>query len=234
MIFIDVDTEHNTTWQHIATAGNYQRYQGRATPSDITMRWGCNHSRSRFPEGVRVLNRRIILSKLEQGALFQENNVPFPKVYNSRLSWERDSRPQLLVKPDIGQMGTGVRLISSPRWERDKVYQRYIDKQREFRAMMVGDLMAFFMEKHRPANGDIRWNEHRGSEWTGVGEERGLRPKVKEIGSKAVKALGYDFGAVDIIMDGEGKLYALEVNSRPEFGEVNAQRFVRALEEYLR
>ncbi len=233
MIYIDVNAERNTTWQHIAEAGGYQHYQGRAVSGDVILRWGCNNSRSRFPEGVRVLNKRIILSKIEQGALLQENNVPIPKIYNSRLSWERDSRPQLLVKPSIGQRGIGVKLIDNPGWNRDKVYQRYIDKEHEYRAMMVGELMAFFMEKHRPANGDIRWNEARGSEWSSVPENRSLRRTIKELGSRALKAIGYDFGAIDIV-EKDNNFYVLEINSRPEFGQSNAERFVRALEEYLR
>jgi glutathione synthase/RimK-type ligase-like ATP-grasp enzyme len=99
--------------------------------------------------------------------------------------------------------------------------------------MMVGELMAFFMEKHAPANGDIRWNEHRGSEWTRVPEDRELRRKVKKLGHEALKAIGYDFGACDIIMDRAGKLYVLEVNSRPEFEERNAERFAHAIASYL-
>lgn len=98
--------------------------------------------------------------------------------------------------------------------------------------MMVGELMAFFMEKMAPQSGDFRWNEHRGSEWRVVPEDRALRRSIKELGFKACKALEYDFGAVDVMKKG-CTFYVLEVNSRPEFGAGNAQRFVHAIHSYL-
>lgn len=233
MIYIDTDPRTNTTWRLIAEAGGYQHYQGRANAGDVIVRWGANGGRHSFPPDVRVLNPKLYLSKVDQCDLFEHRNVPIPKVYRRSLIWEVDGRPRLIRKPAIGQMGTGVVLISgSPMFEAGFVHQAYIDKDREFRAMMVGDLLAFFMEKHRPANGDIRWNEHRGSEWSGVPEDRDLRNKVKVIGKQALDAIGYDFGAIDIIKKGD-KLYVLEVNSRPEFEQPSAERFVRAIARYL-
>jgi glutathione synthase/RimK-type ligase-like ATP-grasp enzyme len=233
-IYIDAD-QRLGTWRHIANMGHYAPYEGRARRGDVIIRWGCNHGlhQGTYPQGVKVLNRRIILSKREQGDLLQERGVAIPKIFHSRLSWERDNRPQLLIKPEVGQMGNGIRLIDRPIWRAGNIYQLYIEKQREFRAMMVGNLMAFFMEKHPPRNGDIRWNEHRGSEWTTVPENRDLRRRIKRLGYASLQALDYDFGACDIIMDGQGALYILEVNSRPEFEERNAQRFVNAIQSYL-
>lgn len=231
-IYIDADTT-KTTWRHIAEAGGYPTYLGRARRGDVVIRWGCNYRRYTYPEGVRILNPNIILNKIEQGNLFIENNVSIPKIFTTKLSWDRAGNPQLVHKPAIGQMGTGMRL--SDRFARgpNVLNQLYIPKQREFRAMMVGNIMAFFMEKLPPANGDFRWNEHRGAEWITVGEERGLRTRVKALGYAGLKAVGYDFGACDIIQAQDGTLYLLEVNSRPEFEERNAARFARAIAMYL-
>lgn len=223
-----------TTGELIRRLGNYTRYQGSASAGDTIIRWGCNRNRFAFPDTARVLNKHILLDKYEQGILLAEANVILPKIFHVRTQWDRAGRPQLIRKPRIGQMGRGIALTRTPDFEReDTIFQLYIDKQREFRAMMVGELMAFFMEKHPPANGDVRWNEACGSEWTGVPEDRALRVTVKEIGKRALLALEYDFGAVDLIMDMNGAIQVLEVNSRPEFGEGNAQRFVNALTAYL-
>lgn len=235
MIYIDADTNLET-WRHVAEAGDYTHYEGRAARGDVIIRFGCNHGRfqNQYPNGVRVLNPRIVLNKRDQMRALVAANVPVPTWFDTRAEWEAAGRPQVLTKPAIGQMGTGIRLVENPRtFGRANVIQVYIDKQREFRAMMVGGLLAFFMEKHRPANNDIRWNEHRGAEWTRVPEDRTLRNNVKRIGEQALQAMGYDFGAIDIMMDARGYLWVLEVNSRPEFGPVNARRFANAITQYV-
>lgn len=236
MIYIDANTDNTTTWRLISEAGNYPHYEGTARSGDVVIRWGANHNRfqGRYPQGVRILNPRLVLSKIDQSALFIRHGVNVPEVFISRRQWEQAGRPRVVRKPAFGQMGTGMTLINSPNphLHRDMLYQRYIEKEREFRAMMVGELIAFFMEKMPPANGDFRWNEHRGSEWRAVPEDRRLRIAIKQAGFGALQALEYDFGAVDIIQKGND-LYVLEVNSRPEFGESNARRFISAIQSHL-
>jgi len=239
MIYIDANANRTTTWNFIAEVGGYQHYTGSAQAGDTIIRWGANHGQyqGRYPEGVTVLNKKLHLSKIDQNALFEQHNVPIPKIYRRMVIWETDNRPALICKPAMGQMGTGVIVVRrTPAFHHDKLYQLYIEKDKEFRAMMVGNELAFFMEKHPPENGDHRWNEHRGSEWTSVPEDSSLRRSIKMIGKSALDALGYDFGAIDIIQKNAAQGYALfvlEVNSRPEFGETNAQRFVRAVSHYL-
>jgi glutathione synthase/RimK-type ligase-like ATP-grasp enzyme len=231
MIYIDADPSLRT-WRHIKEIGDYHHFQGRAQEGDTVIRWGCNYSRYSYPDGVRVLNKRIILSKIDQAHLFQEGNVPMPKVYWTVTSWERDGRPQVVRKPALGQMGTGIRLEHNPNFHQtDAIHQQFIDKEREFRVMQVGDIIAFLMEKH--AGRDLlRWNEHRGATWSSVPEDQELRRKLREIGKKVLKALEYDFGAIDIMLK-DTHLYVLECNSRPELGENSAGRFVRAISQYL-
>jgi len=232
-IYLDTNTSLGT-WRLIADAGNYEVFRGRAARGDTIIRWGANHGRwqGHYPAGVRILNPRLMLSKIQQAAAFALANVPHPTTYRSRVEWTRAGSPIVVVKPDVGQMGTGVSRTSRPIFPREHLTQEFIDKEHEYRAMMVNDIIAFFMEKHPPANGDFRWNEHRGSEWSSVPENRRLRTNVRDICSRALAAIEYDFGAVDVISRGSN-LYVLEVNSRPEFGETNASRFVHAIEDFL-
>ena len=236
MIYIDANVDNTTTWRLISEAGNYPHYEGTARSGDVVIRWGANHHRfqGRYPQGVEVLNPRLVLSKIAQASLFIRHGVNIPEVFTSRRQWEQAGRPKVVRKPAFGQMGTGMVLLNDPypHLHRDKLYQLYIEKEREFRAMMVGELGAFYHQKLPPTNGDWRFNEHRGSEWTRLPEERGLRDKLKELGYKACQALEYDLGAVDIIQK-SNDFWVLEVNARPEFGPINARHFVQAIRTYL-
>ncbi len=232
-IYIDAD-KHLQTWKYIRDAGGFVLYRGVAIAGDIIIRWGANYGRYNYPDGTRILNSHLIINKAIQGRRIEKAGVPIPKIYKTRVQWAADNRPEVVSKPIYGYGGFGIEKTGDPTFGREFVIQRYVDKVREFRAMMVGNLLAFFMEKFQPDNGDFRWNEHQGAHWTRIGEDERLRTSVKKMGKQALDAIKYDFGAIDIIMDNRGRLYILEINSRPEFGEVNAKRFARAIIEYCR
>jgi len=71
-----------------------------------------------------------------------------------------------------------------------------------------------------------------------------VQPRLKELGIEAVKSLGLDFGAVDIILsdgtestsEGDRKYYVLEVNSAPsvEKGSTILYEYIRRFKEWLR
>jgi len=58
-----------------------------------------------------------------------------------------------------------------------------------------------------------------------VDPSRGLRPAAKA----AVEALGYDFGAVDLVLTREGQMYVLEVNKQPGLDDYTAQKYAVAI-----
>jgi hypothetical protein len=49
-----------------------------------------------------------------------------------------------------------------------------------------------------------------------------LIKRIEQVGIKAVKALGYQYGAVDILMSYDRKLYVVEVNSHPAIKNPNS------------
>jgi hypothetical protein len=58
-----------------------------------------------------------------------------------------------------------------------------------------------------------------------------LLGRVEEVGIKAVKALGYQYGAVDILMNEDRELFVVEVNSHPA---IKNERSVEIYKEILR
>jgi predicted ATP-grasp superfamily ATP-dependent carboligase len=55
--------------------------------------------------------------------------------------------------------------------------------------------------------------------WKQIEYNGEFKNKLIEIAKKCIKILKYDFGAVDIILGGNGRFYVLEVNSAPGLEE---------------
>jgi glutathione synthase/RimK-type ligase-like ATP-grasp enzyme len=159
--------------------------------------------------------------------------VPVPRIYWSKDEWRDDGNPQLILKPEIGEAGVGIKLVSRPVWDYGYILQKYIDKVREFRVTMVDDIFAYAMEKLKPSNNDVRWNSCRGSEWVSVSGLSSLLPKFKRLGTAGLRAIGYDIGATDMMLDGDNNLYIIEINSKPGLGPQNAAKLAAAISEYL-
>jgi hypothetical protein len=61
-----------------------------------------------------------------------------------------------------------------------------------------------------------------------------LLPGVREAAKAAVAALGYDFGAVDILVRPDGTPCVLEVNRAPGLDETTASAYITALERKVK
>jgi len=95
---------------------------------------------------------------------------------------------------------------------------KYIDKRAEFRVHVgeFGDVELRYLQRKlrlRDMPPAQVWNYKHGYRFhTRAVEDY---PHVMELGITAVRALGLHFGAVDVIMDRDGRLYVLEVNTAP-------------------
>ena len=58
-----------------------------------------------------------------------------------------------------------------------------------------------------------------------------VRKKLIALGRESLKAIGYDFGAVDIMMGQDKQLYVLEVNSAPALNEYKLELYCKYFEE---
>jgi hypothetical protein len=68
--------------------------------------------------------------------------------------------------------------------------------------------------------------------WTMV---HNIKPpdEVREAAKKAVAAVGYLFGAVDLLLDRDGKVWVLEVNSAPGLDDYTAEAYADAISNYV-
>ena len=213
----------------------------RARAGDVILKWGRGYGG--YPNVAKVVNPVICSDKLYQGANIAGAGLPIPKIYRNSTEWQQDGYPDLVYKPREGEGGRGIahstRHTNPPNWGRfEGIYQRYIPKVKEFRAVQIGNLSAYIMEK-TPPHGDssvICWNLHQGSEWrrlyTYPAPLRGIYRDINRLAEQAIIANHYDLAGVDIMQDGEGQLWILECNSRPGLGPDNLRLFVQAFTDW--
>lgn len=97
----------------------------------------------------------------------------------------------------------------------DWYYSEFVDKIKEYRVHCAHGRVLNYLEKPNPGNGQIAWNRAvNGEAFTNV-RWSDYNSAVALECLKAVKALGLDFGGVDVIVDKDGKPYILEVNTSP-------------------
>ena len=106
---------------------------------------------------------------------------------------------------------------------------KYVPKEAEFRVHVLGEEVPNICQKvpsekttkHHPHV----WCSPRG--WTLVDYSGEHSVALAELGIKAVKALKYDFGAVDIGLGKDGKFYVFEINSAPRLSKTRRRYYAK-------
>jgi len=194
-------------------------------------RFIVNYGRSSM-SAFAHLNKNLISNKLQQLKILRSNGLHVPDFVELPIV-EKDSyfkRIQRNLFPLIARKyrhskGTdavflktkGSLLKRKHRIKKRDYLVKYVPKLTEFRVHVLGNTIAGISTKikceedtkHHPHI----WSRLRG--WIQVDYTGTYYEKLKEIGIQSIKALGYDFGAVDVMLGLNGSLYVLEVNSSP-------------------
>ena len=210
--------------------------RGRRVPShaDTVIRWGSLAALPAPPiiEVNEASAVRRATDKLNSLMLMSEAGVPVPAFTTDAegVEWP------CLARRRHHTRGNDVIAISSAADARIVVGADYfiqqIDKVREFRIhVMCGE--PFLCQ--RKVGGDessVVWNHTHGFRYVNM---RSTRPDTSrlEAAVMAVRTLGLDFGAVDIIIDRAGNCYVLEVNTAPGLAVVSATEYVRRFAELI-
>lgn len=128
----------------------------------------------------------------------------------------------------------GRDIITNPRhrlWSQGDYWVEKIPAVAEFRQHIFNDMAIRRGKKMKVEEG--RWNEaihSRRNGWHIDYSAQDAPVGMREIAKKAVKALGYLYGAVDLVQTADGKLWVLEVNSAPSLKDENTLRaYVKAI-----
>ena len=191
------------------------RFRGRAT--DVVINWGNGKGNVGNARQINKLsNVQLASNKLHTLEALKANDVPVP--YFSTYKESFAPVDTLYGRSTLyGHSGIGIYVGTKDEIPDCPLYVEAIDKEAEYRVIVVGDEVADFKQKLKRSNyegthGEHVWNH--GSGYVFVRESIQSAPiGVGKLGVDAVKALGLDFGAVDIIEDSDGRLFVLEVNT---------------------
>ena len=162
--------------------------------------------------------------------------VPFTIKKSEALSWLITGYSVVCRTKTMGHSGDGIviaetadELIDAP------LYTQYTKKKTEFRVHVFKNKVIFIQQKKQKADAEEVNFKVRNHQFGWVFAHNDLKIKDKaqleSVALSAVKALGYLYGAVDIIYnEKKNKYFVLECNSRPGIEGETAKRYA---EEFL-
>lgn len=172
------------------------------------------------PTPLPCLNRRAgTFNKLQELEMLREEGVvtvPFAR------------SPEGLTAPFLGRSlhhtrGNDIIVYRThQRGRRHDFYTQLVDKQQEFRIWsfrrkVIGcyeKILTYPSKLGRRGRSREVWNYRNGYAYIFRRSEE-IPENIKALGRSAVDAVGLDFGAVDIILDRQGRGFVLEINSAP-------------------
>ena len=177
------------------------------------------------------------LNKVEQFAAFQANQISCPKAAVTAEGARRLNVKTLFARTLINSTnGRGIIEFESSRevYPPAPLYTEYIPKKAEYRFHVFGSNVIDIQQKKKKRGFDeeqrdtrIR-NLHNGY----IYSRDGIAPPdgAADLAVRAVAALGYQYGAVDLIYNEKrNQCYVLEVNSRPGLMGTTLDKYADAL-----
>jgi hypothetical protein len=177
------------------------------------------------------------LDKIQQLTRFKEHNVPHPSFETDR-SRLRDTGKQIWFARTLIKATNGRGIVEFDlRSERDipvaPLYTEYIPKRAEYRFHVFNGNVIDVQEKRKKRDfGDGRNTRVRNVNNGYVYCRDAVNPPdgAADIAVRAVQAVGYQYGAVDLIYnEHRNQCYVLEVNSRPGLMGTTIDKYVEAL-----
>lgn len=177
------------------------------------------------------------LNKIEQFNRFAANNISAPK-YATSATAARELGVKTLFARTLVNSTNGRGIIefesSEPNFPNAPLYTEYIPKKAEYRFHVFGGQVIDIQQKKKKAgvNEDERNTRIRNVHNGYVYCRDGVAPPdgAAALAIRAVEALGYSYGAVDLIYNEKrNQSYVLEVNSRPGLMGTTLDKYAEAL-----
>jgi carbamoylphosphate synthase large subunit len=231
------------------------KHQGstyRRRPGDVILNWGASHVPSQYPVSLNQPEAvSVCCSKIRSYKAFDALGVPtceWTTHAASARAWHNSGHLVYARTRDSGARGQGISVIQpDTNWDDSianalatgdiRFYTKGVDNEREFRVYVVGDSVTSVLEKRRRmgTNPDRHVRSH--GDWVFARQHSApIPPSLIATSKEALKALGLDFGGVDIVLTRrENRPVVLEVNSAPGLDAPTSQtEFVYGLAQLIK
>lgn len=163
-----------------------------------------------------------------------------PQTYFDLVSIAQPDCYPLVVRPRVHAQGKHVYLVSTrqeliaaiDRCGEGWYASKYINKVSEYRVTFVQGRVAWVAKKTPGNPQDVAWNVARGGRFDNVRFDDWPLKAVK-LSREAFMLSGLDFGAVDVMIDGDDQPYVLEINSAPSQTSPYRQECMAKCFDYL-
>lgn len=176
------------------------------------------------------------LNKIEQFRRFSETGTSCPAFATSRDAARQINAKTLFARTLINSTnGRGIVEFerNSEQYPNAPLYTEYIPKKSEFRFHVFGDKVIDVQEKRKKRGFEDERNTRVRNVANGYvycRDSLNIPNGASDLAVRAVQALGYKYGAVDIIYNEKrNQSFVLEVNSRPGLMGTTLDKYADAL-----
>lgn len=215
----------------------------------VVINWGNSDPPAKVLE-CTVINDptavRKAVNKLNAFQAFSDFGVmapAFTRDMRTARSWVSAGHKVVARHNLAGSGGDGIQILSSVEDFpcEAPLYVLYIPKKSEWRFHIFHDEVFDFQRKMRRRDipdDKVNWQIRNHANGFIFGRDQGDDPvawgQLKQVAQRAVKALGLDFGAVDIIYNEKQKrAYALEVNTAPGLEGATVDSYCQVFSDYF-
>lgn len=207
---------------------------------DILIRWGCTSKLKaektyNKAEAIHCVSNKTEFRKL----LMKHDPETIPHTFFDVYGFVPYSG--VIVRPETHSQGKHVYLVKGDEAEfysaKDKCgpnwyASEYIKKVAEYRITFCQGRVVWIANKIPSNVDDIAWNVAQGGKFENVKWSSWPINSIR-IARRAFTLSGLDFGAVDIMVDGEGRPYVLEINSAPSMTSPYRQQCMALALDYM-
>lgn len=240
--------EGSASAKALATALGIKRikHEGKVLDikNQIVINWGCSYmKRPIVPKQILNVPANVGLATNKLKSFNALNgNVTIPDFTESReeaAKWLAEGVTVVERHTLTGHSGEGVNIVNGNReLQQAPLYVKYIPKKDEYRVHVFRDKVFFVQQKKRKQeipDDKINWqvrNHQNGFIY--ANQDVALPQKALDQAIASIKALGLDFGAVDIIYNQKSDTYyVLEVNTACGLTGTTLDKYVEVFKEFV-